>query len=245
MNFTYDDYCSLLSLIEQRGYEIVDYYNWEEKKRCIILRHDVDNDLSKALKLAQVEQSKGVKSTYFVLITSDFYNIFSKDNRKKITEIIKCGHQIGLHFDEMAYFIPPGRRYDAICEKILYEAKLLEMVAEKPVKVVSMHRPSKEMLTKKLVIPGMINAYGAPFFDDFKYLSDSRRHWREPVEEIVTSGKYDRLQILTHAFWYDEKEIGLRDTVRLFINSANRQRYEAYRENFTDLDSVIGIDEIC
>lgn len=40
MDFTYDGYCSLLSLIEQSGYEIVDYKNWEEKKRCVILRHD-------------------------------------------------------------------------------------------------------------------------------------------------------------------------------------------------------------
>ena len=245
MNFTYDGYCSLLSLIEQSGYEIVDYQNWEEKKRCVILRHDVDYDLSKALRLAQVEQSKDVKSTFFVLVTSDLYNIFSKDNSKKIFEIIKCGHQIGLHFDETAYFIQRERRHDAIYEKILYEAKLLETVTEKSVNVVSMHRPSKGILTEQLVIPGMINAYGSPYFDEFKYVSDSRRHWREPVEEIVTSGKYDRLQILTHAFWYDEEEKGLHDTVKLFINSASRQRYQVYGNNFTDLDSVMGINEIC
>lgn len=245
MNFTYGGYCSLLSLIEQSGYEIADYNNWEDTKRCVILRHDVDNDLEKALKLAQVEQSIGVKSTYFVLVTSDFYNIFSKDNSKRISEIINYGHQIGLHFDETAYFIQQGRGYDAICEKILYEAKLLEAVTEKPVKVVSMHRPSKEMLIEKLTIPGMINAYGSPYFDEFKYLSDSRRHWREPVEQIVASAQYDRLQILTHAFWYGEKEKDIHDTVKLFINSANKQRYEIYGENFTDLASVMGINEIC
>lgn len=244
MNFTYDSYCSLLSLIKQNGYDITDYNDWESKMRCVILRHDIDNDVSKALELAQVEHSKGVASTYFVLVTSNFYNIFSKENSKKILEIIKCGHQIGLHFDEMAYSMQFGS-HDEICEKILYEAKLLEMVTEKPVKVVSMHRPSKEMLVEKLVIPGMINAYGTPFFDEFKYLSDSRRYWREPVEEIVVSGKYDKLQILTHAFWYGEKEKDIHDTVKLFINSANRQRYEIYGDNFTDLASVMGINEIC
>ncbi|MCH5261445.1 MAG: hypothetical protein J1F42_00865 [Lachnospiraceae bacterium] len=245
MNFTYDGYCSLLSLIEQSGYEIVNYNNWEDTKRCVILRHDVDNDLSKALKLAQVEQSKGVKSIYFILVTSDFYNIFSKDNSKKISEIIKCGHQIGLHFDETIYSIQSENKNDEVCSKILYEAKLLEMAADTPIKVVSMHRPSKEMLIEKLTIPGMINAYGSPYFDEFKYLSDSRRHWREPVEEIVASGKYDRLQILTHAFWYDAEEKDIHDTVKLFINSANRQRYEAYGKNFTDLASVMGINETC
>lgn len=244
MNFTYDSYCSLLSLIEQSGYEIADYNNWEQKKRCVILRHDIDNDILKALKLAQIEQSKEVKSTFFVLVTSNFYNIFSKDNREKILEIIGCGHQIGLHFDETAYEVKSGG-YEAVREKILYEAKLLETVTERPVNVVSMHRPGKEMLIEKLIIPGMINAYGSPFFDEFKYLSDSRRNWREPVEQIIASGRYDRLQILTHAFWYDEQEKGLHDTVKFFINSANRQRYEAYEENFTDLTSVMGMNEIC
>ncbi|MCH5250246.1 MAG: hypothetical protein J1E98_09940 [Lachnospiraceae bacterium] len=244
MNFTYDGYCSLLSLIGKSGYEIVDYNNWEDTKRCVILRHDVDNDLSKALRFAQIEQSKGIRSTYFVLVTSDFYNIFSKDNSKKILEIIKCGHKIGLHFDETVYSMKPWG-HDVVRDKILYETKLLEMVTEKPVKVVSMHRPSKEMLIEKLVIPGMINAYGTPFFDEFKYLSDSRRRWREPVEEIVASGKYDRLQILTHAFWYDEEEKDIHDTVKIFINSANTQRYETYGENFTDLASVMGMNEIC
>ena len=246
MNFTYDSYCSLLSLIEQSGYEIADYNNWAEKERCVILRHDVDNDLSKALKMAQIEQSKGVESTYFILVTSDFYNVFSRNNRRKILDIMKCGHQIGLHFDETAYSIQSvGGGYGAICDKIIYEAKLLEMVTEKPVKVVSVHRIKGEMLKENLVIPGMVNAYGSQYFEEFKYVSDSRRQWREPVEEIVASGKYNRLQILTHAFWYEENEKNLHDTVSSFINAANQQRYEAYRDNFTDLDSVMGIKEIC
>ena len=53
----------------------------------------------------------------------------------------------------------------------------------------------------------MINSYGQTFFHDFKYLSDSRRRWREPVEEIIRSGTYDRLHILTHAFWYHKQRI--------------------------------------
>lgn len=108
-----------------------------------------------------------------------------------------------------------------------------------------MHRPSKEILKENIIIPGMINTYGKTFFEEFKYVSDSRRNWREPVEEIIVSGKYSRMQILTHAFWYDEKEKGLHDTIKFFINSASRQRYDSLAENFTDLESVIGLDEIC
>ena len=102
MNFTYDSYCSLLSLIDECGYEIGDYTNWEGKNKCVILRHDIDNNISKAVQLAYVEKDAGVASTYFVLVTSDLYNIFSKDSRQKMQDIIKCGHQRGLHFDETA-----------------------------------------------------------------------------------------------------------------------------------------------
>lgn len=86
----------------------------------------------------------------------------------------------------------------------------------------------------------MINSYGQTFFHDFKYLSDSRRRWREPVEEIVASGRYDRLHILTHAFWYHQQEEPIEVTVRRFISSANQERYRQMEENITDLASIMG-----
>lgn len=244
MQFTYDSYCSLLSLIENCGYEFADFENWREKSHCVILRHDIDYDISKALQMAEIEQERNIKSTYYILVTSDFYNIYSKENREKISQIIRCGHDIGLHFDEAAYF-EEDLRGGGIYEKIFYESQILENVIGKPVKSVSMHRPSKKILTDNLNIPRMINTYGKTFFEEFKYISDSRRNWREPVEEIVASGKYSRMQILTHAFWYHEKEKGLHDTIKVFINSAIRQRWDNLAENFTDLESVIGLNEIC
>lgn len=244
MNFTYDDYHNLLLLLQNHGYEIVNYNNWIYKKRCVILRHDIDTDIEKALKMAHMECKWGIKSTYFVLLTSDFYNIFSRNNNEKLNDIIKCGHEIGLHFDEMNYPESSGN-IDAVCEKIQEEAKILEKVIGKSVEVVSMHRPSREILEADLQIPGIVNSYGRTFFHDFKYLSDSRRHWREPVEEIIRSEQYERLHILTHAFWYGEKEKSIHDTLKFFVNSANEQRYDILNKNFTDLNSVMGKNEIC
>ena len=89
----------------------------------------------------------------------------------------------------------------------------------------------------------MVNSYGRTFFHDFKYLSDSRRRWREPVEEIIRSGDYNRLHILTHAFWYHEQEETLRETVGQFIRSAGGERYRQLRENITDLESILREEE--
>ena len=153
------------------------------------------------------------------------------------------GHEVGLHFDEMNYPELAGNG-EAVCEKILQESGQLEKVTGKPVKLVSMHRPSRKILESNLMIPGMINSYGNVYFHDFKYLSDSRRHWREPVEEIIASGKYEKLHILTHPFWYRENEVNIHDALKEFVNSANEQRYHIMLQNITDLETIMRKEEI-
>lgn len=152
-------------------------------------------------------------------------------------QIQALGHELGLHFDEKAY---PEAGIEETAAHILRERDMLSALLETPVTSVSMHRPSQATLDADLQIPGMINSYGQTFFHDFKYLSDSRRRWREPVEEIVASGRYDRLHILTHAFWYHYQEEPIEVTVRRFISSANQERYRQMEENITDLASIMG-----
>ena len=118
------------------------------------------------------------------------------------------------------------------------------MAVGRSIKVVSMHRPSKEVLSANLSFDDVINSYGFPFFNDFKYLSDSRRTWREPVEEIIRNCKYDRLHILTHPFWYNNYEFNIHDTVKCFVNSACLDRYRLLSDNITDLQSIMKDDEI-
>ena len=242
MHFTYEAYKNLLSDLKAHGYETASYENWQEKGRCVILRHDIDNDISKALQLAKLEWNVGVKSAYFVLVTSDFYNVFSARSGALLQEIAACGHEIGLHFDEVRY--REIRTPEDARALILREAALLEQAAGVPVKTVSMHRPSKMMLEADLKIPGMINSYGQTYFKDFKYLSDSRRRWREPVEEIIKAETYERLHILTHAIWYNEIEMNIHNTLEAFINKGNLARYEAEKENITDLESIMRLEEM-
>ena len=242
MEFTYNAYRNLVRILRDCGYTLSSYKDWGNTSRCAILRHDIDNDIEKALKLAKVEQELGVKSTFFVLVTSDFYNVFSAKSEGMLKAIIDCGHNIGLHFDEMRYtdIITPQ---DA-CAHILEEATLLSLSTGTPVDMVSMHRPSKMMLEADLEIPGMINSYGQVYFKRFKYLSDSRRRWREPIEDIIKSGAFERLHILTHAIWYNEIEIDLHGSISAFINAGNIQRYNAEMENITDLPSIMSPEEV-
>ena len=242
MEFTYRAYEHLIDTIFENGYEIVSYKDWQDKARCVILRNDIDNDIGKALELAKHEKKLGVKSTYFVLVTSDFYNVFSLKNQRLLQEISDCGHDIGLHFDEVRY--PDISTPEDAKRYIMEEAKLLSGAIGKKVDTVSMHRPSKMMLETDLHIPDMINSYGKVYFKEFKYVSDSRRRWREPVTDIIQSGSYERLHILTHAIWYNETEKNIHDSICDFVNAGNLGRYEAEAENITDLESIMSRSEI-
>ncbi len=241
--FTYEWYHNLIELLQKYHYDIVSYHDLHAQKRCVILRHDIDNSISKALQMAKLEQSIGIASTYFVLVSSDFYNIFSKKNTKMLHEIAACGHEIGLHFDEMKYEDLIGNE-KKLQMKIQMEAHSLENVVERPVTVMAMHRASTAMLNANLQIPGMINSYRNTFFHDFKYISDSRRHWGASVEQIIEQELYERLHILTHAFWYHEEEKTIHDTVEAFVNSANRERYNTFLSNVREMESIMGREEI-
>lgn len=242
MEFTYIAYRGLLSLLRQGGYAFTDYHDYQAHPRCVILRHDIDNSLPQALRLAELEAEEGVKSTWFVLLRTDFYNPASAASQQALRRIRSLGHELGLHFDEMAYSSERGIGTYASSsteELIRHEASILADICGCPITAVSMHRPSKATLEADLRIPGMVNSYGQTFFHDFKYLSDSRRRWREPVEDIIRGGEYDRLHILTHAFWYHEQSEDIAESVGGFIRSANAERYAQMMENITDLPSIL------
>ena len=242
MEFTYDAYRGLLDLLKTEGYVSTDYHRYQAHPRCVILRHDIDTSLEQAVRLARLEAEHGVHSTWFVLLRTDFYNPASQKSLEKLHAIQAMGHEIGLHFDEVAY--GKALTKEETVQNIVKECNLLSALLETPVSTVSMHRPSKTTLEANLEIPGIVNSYGQTFFHDFKYLSDSRRRWREPVRDIIRSGEYDRLHILTHAFWYHESELDIAQTVGSFVRSANRERYGQMAENITDIQSILREEDV-
>ncbi len=242
MKFTYRAYRELLSLLRGEGYAIQSYHDYKNAPRCAILRHDIDTSLDQAVKLAELEAEEGVYSTWFVLLRTDFYNAASKTGLDALHRILSLGHEIGLHFDEASY--APALKPDQIIQNIIKECGLLSALLETRVSSVSMHRPSHETLEADYEIPGIVNSYGKAFFHDFKYLSDSRRRWREPVLDIIRSRKYDQLHILTHAFWYHDEEEDIAQTVGTFIRSANRERRRQMAENITDLESIVKREDV-
>lgn len=244
MKFTYDSYECLIRKILKKGYQITDYHSYKKTDSPCILRHDVDFSLKKAAEFAEMESKiqKGVKATYFVLVSSSFYNSFSKENVGYLRQIRSYGHEIGLHFDEKKYVDDEAFKW------IKQEVSLLSEILGEPVTTVSMHRPSLQMLESKIDFFGdknqIVNSYGPKFFEEFKYLSDSRMYWREDVESIVDTGGEGALHILTHPFWYFQKERDIKTILTDFVEIAKNERYIALEDNLRELEKIIIWKEI-
>lgn len=232
--FSYDGYRSLLNALVEEGYEFCGYDDWGNVEKPVILRHDIDYSLTRALPIAELEVSQGVRSTFFVLVRGDFYNVFSKDSEHVLRKLVDMGHSIGLHFDETLY------DQDEQIKSILRESAILEHIAGVKIESVSMHRPSSQVLEGDWNIPGMENTYAQEYLKDFKYLSDSRMRWREDATKAIRSGLYPKLQVLTHPFWYRERALCLPDMLEEFVENARNERVAALDGNFSHLGEEIG-----
>lgn len=241
MEFTLDAYVDLISLIREKDYDICDYHNYLRSDKYVIMRHDIDFDLEKAAAMAELEQQLNVKSVYFILLSTDFYNLMSEKNTGYIKRIMASGHEIGLHFDETKY---SNCGMEHVKEAIFDEVKTLEMILGRRVESVSMHRPSQKMLESNLDLDYVINTYGKVFFHDIKYVSDARMHYNENIEEILNKGETRKIQLLTHPFWYSDKEETITEKLRAFALRASEERYMGLSSNMRDIDSILSREEL-
>lgn len=240
MEFTYKWYEQLIKSAKNKGYFFCDYSNYKQLDKFIILRHDIDFSIKKAVEMAKIEKELGISSTYFILMFTNFYNIGGKEERYLINEIISLGHNVGLHFDDTVYCLEKDRRKFNYKKAIKQEADILSDIIGQQVKFMSMHRPDKITLDMNISVDGIINAYDSIFFDDkIKYVSDSRRQWREDVDEIVTNEKFNKLQVLVHPFWYYKNEISASDALKSIIDTSKKDRFIAVKDNITRVEEFL------
>lgn len=202
--FTVNSYIELLKQIRECGYHPCTFNNINEKRPCIV-RHDVDMSPVKAMEMAELETELGVSSTYFIMTSSDYYNIFTRENSQAIKRIEELGHEIALHYDVTKYDLT-DEAGDELAQTILDEIEILQKLSVKEIRSFSWHIPRKDMVGKRFPVyrngKELNNAYDPLYFQGFKYVSDSMMRWREPVKEILAAGCYDKIQFLTHPIWY-------------------------------------------
>jgi hypothetical protein len=189
--FSYNNYKNFL-IDAKRKVSIFPFSELEN--RGIVLRHDVDFDLNKAYKLHKLELDVGVFSSFFILTTSEQYNVFSKQNREILREMSNNGYDIGLHFDPRVY---SNQSFDSLSQKVKVEAELLGSIIEKKVTSLSMHNPSITGRTD--CFNGFINTYDSKYFNSEYYCSDSCKDFRgKNIYEFIEIGTGKLIQLLFH-----------------------------------------------
>jgi hypothetical protein len=205
--FTYDGYRELIRDYIAAGYRFGAFRDAMpasalEGQPLVLMRHDIDFDLGKARAMAEVEREGGILATYFFLLRTDHYNLFSKPGSAEVERILQMGHHLGLHFDCAAYR-PDATDAElaAACRK---EAEALGSWFGSEVEIVSYHRPNAQVLTgNPLLSAPRPHAYMARFMKDMKYCSDSRGEWRygDPTSQPEFHAR-KAMQILIHPLWW-------------------------------------------
>lgn len=170
----------------------------------VVWRHDLDMSVHAALNFARMEAEEGVRATYFLLMHSQFYNLFEKDVADRVREISSLGHAIGLHFDSHFYEISSGADLERLLKR---EQHFLEDMFGEEIKVFSFHNTNAFTLgCRDLHYAGMINAFGEYFQSGLRYCSDSNGRWKyQTLEDMLREGGFRGLQVTTHPeLWTDE-----------------------------------------
>jgi len=218
--FTLRSYVKLLKYLN-KTYTIVPFCRIpREDIPYLILRHDIDVSLSSALKMARIERKMGIKSTYFVLFSSAFYNLFEGDSILILNQISRLGHEIGLHYDPAQY-----KLYNKNPKKTLQiEIQLLEYFLGKKVYSIARHGPWNR--DPFAAIKRYINA-NHPRFRTPSFIHDSDRAWT-PVNDLIKllNDPPRRVQLLIHPENWQEDRISREALLERFFRDLEKRNLE-------------------
>lgn len=237
-DFTRDNYRRLLKLAKQK-YSFCSFEDFEKTENPVIWRHDIDFSVHSAYALAKIEHDEGVKSTFFIHLHNEFYNVFEKEISDLLEKIFKLGHNAGLHFDCHYYAIASASQLE---EKLQFEKGILEKLFGVPINVFSFHNTTEEILFYNSDrYAGMINTYSRYFREEFGYCSDSNGYWRfDRLEDVLVSGKHKKLQVLTHPAWWQDEVLSPQQRIWRCIDG----RSQKTKANYDAILSLMGRENI-
>jgi hypothetical protein len=189
------NYSTFLDSFSEQGYSFVFFEDINNTHGQVALRHDIDFDTALALQAARTEHEKGIKSTFFFLLRSELYNIFSGTDYSNVMAIKELGHTISIHFDPTIY-----TDFHAGLQQ---EVAMFKTVFDTDVKLISLHRPNEFFQQYDEPINGIEHTYMSRYFSNIKYFADSTGNWRfgHPVDSDEFAER-KTLHVLIHPIWW-------------------------------------------
>ena len=206
----FPDYEAFLGMFQKKGYAIEPLISGELSANGVIyLRHDIDFDVELALEMARIEARLGVRATYFMMLTSDSYNLFSAKNAACVEEIKALGHKISIHFDPV--------RYEDFETGLSQEIASFQVFFKSEIDLISLHRPNDFFLSHDEAIIGIEHTYQSKYLKDIKYVADSRGSFRfGPPESTDAFAQKASIHLLVHPVWWVVPSPSPQDTLDAF-----------------------------
>jgi len=227
IDFSHQSYLDLLTYIQGLGRPIVAFRDVSPIGPYVILRHDIDFSIAKAVEIAHLDSSVGARSTFFVLLTTPYYNPLDEENLARLRELLDLGHEIGLHVDCSGF---DGLTAEEQLRRVQSQASCLEAHLGVRFTSIAQHKPTAAKTHP--VFPGYVDAYGSAFFTDIGYISDSRMLFR--VKDVYGFFRdHPRSQAVLHPIWWHktpktrtqilgELKVGLADQFAHLIDDEHR-----------------------
>lgn len=177
MDFSLKKYRALLVTMQNRAYTTLTFADYMQGKRLdsfVILRHDVDLHPENSLATARIENSLGIKASYYFRAVPESWD------EKIIKEIAALNHEIGYHYESLATC-----KGDMAAAQRDFDENLSRLRELAPVTTICMHGSPRSQWDNRDIWKeysyrekGII---GEPYFDidfsDVFYLTDTGRRW--------------------------------------------------------------------
>jgi len=224
--FDTPSYERLLRRVREAGRSFVGF---DERGDGVVLHHNVELSLDRALTMARLEATMRVDATYCVPLDAPVHDTSTVTFAHTVRTLSQLGHDVGLQFDAHAHWddLPSDA---AIRKRVEDRRAVLERLVGAPVEVVSFRRPTERL--RRLEFDGAVNADRPPA-DDGRRPCLSDLAWDGEGADPFGTGVPERFRLLVHpGLWHpsDRSRRGLVEEYR----AAAHEQVDAYFDTFED-----------
>lgn len=205
----------------------------------LVLRFDIDYSIFSIGPILKIlSEFRGLSASFYLLVDSNQYNIFSKLSRSFLEKIAEHGHEIGLHFNPTV----GEQRQDILQADFDRQMELLEMSLGWRATSYSVHNPSSNGFFS--AAGDVINLYGEKYFSKDRYVSDSSH--RDPTRILAIVEQHDDAicQLLLHPENFLGLHLTYAENVYEHFNATYRQFLSDFKVNTVLANELSGTKSI-
>jgi len=197
--YSLESYRYLLDLALKADYRFMGFTEeCDTHGRCIYLRHDIDVSVDMAIELAQINSLLGIKGTFFLLLRSPYYNLFSYRTLDGVRKINDLGQRLGFHY-HLPTVIPSTE--DELANLILTDFSIVKDLIPEMEPIFAWHNGRNDLLVRSLsfTVPGLVNVYSSYFVKEVPYYADSNmRYSVAEFKDVIQKKDHKKLHLLFH-----------------------------------------------